>query len=317
MDARRGALILAVLAAVVVAGAAPAHAYEFSRDLRFKDKGADVRQLEIRIAGWFPRADQTRLRVDERFGRRTIRAVKRFQRHYNLTVDGVAGSETFAKLDALEDEDGSTLHFDWKEFRQNYNPSCSAKANAYAGTFQGGMTSRFWTKYSVRKLMWRLEALRAKGGNNPVGINSGFRSVPYNDCIGGARSSQHLYGTGADNRVAKIDNRTARDLARRSQVHGIGCYSGLTHNHFDIRIENFFLGAGQFWWWPEQDAKGRDLASDDKPCWGESGSGGIASASAISFVRRGVPGYGSVVPSAAEVRAFEFAGEVGKLQGQD
>jgi zinc D-Ala-D-Ala carboxypeptidase len=317
MKARRGALLVAVLAAVVVGGTVPAHAYEFSRELRAGDRGPDVRQLEIRIAGWFPRADNTRLRVDERFGFRTVRAVKRFQRRYGLTVDGVAGPQTFEKLDELEDDDGSTLHFDWKEFRQNYNPNCSAKANAYAGTFAGGMTSRFWTKHNVRRLMWRLEAVRAKGGGNPVGINSGFRSVPYNDCIGGARSSQHLYGTGADNRIATVDNRTARDLARRSQVHGIGCYSGLTHNHFDIRIENYFLEPARFWWWPEQDSKGNDLATDDKPCWGEKGSGGVASASTLALVRRGVPGQGSLVPSAAEVRAFEFAGEVGDLQGRD
>ena len=125
-------------------------------------------------------------------------------------------------------------------------------------------------KKNVKRLMWRLEAVRAKGGGKAIGINSGFRSVNYNDCIGGARASQHMYGTAVDNRMAEVTNRHERDLARGSQFHGIGCYSSLSHNHFDIRLENPKLPGSQAWWWPEKDGAGRDLADDGKPCWGES-----------------------------------------------
>ena len=309
--------LVAVLTVALVVGAGPARAYQFTRSLSRGDTGPDVRQLEIRVAGWFPRDDRTRLRIDEEFGWYTDRAVRVFQRRHGLAVDGIAGPRTFAELDRLEDRNGSTLHFDWSEFRQNYNPNCSAKANAYAGTFQGGMVSRHSARHYVRRLMWRLEAVRSKGGNNPMGINSGFRSIPYNDCIGGARSSQHLYGTAADNRIAKTDNRRARTIARSSQVHGIGCYSSLTHNHFDLRLENVFLSEARFWWWPERDSQGRDLASDDRPCWGQSGSSASVQNADVSRVRSGVAGYGSLVPSTAEVAAFEFAGEVSDLHGQD
>ena len=118
--------------------------------------------------------------------------------------------------------------------------------------------------------MWRLEAVRAKAGGKAIGVNSAFRSVSYNDCIGGARASQHMYGTAVDNRMAEVSNRYERDLARASQFHGIGCYSSLSHNHFDIRLENPKLPDSQYWWWPDQDRDGRDLADDGALCWGES-----------------------------------------------
>lgn len=69
--------------------------------------------------------------------------------------------------------------------------------------------------------MWRLEAVRKKGGRKSIGIISGFRSVAYNNCIAGARASQHLYGTAADNRMVGVKNRREREIAKRSQIHGI------------------------------------------------------------------------------------------------
>ncbi len=126
----------------------------------------------------------------------------------------------------------------------------------------------------VRRLMWRLEALRAKAGHKAIGINSGFRSVPYNYCIGGARYSQHMYGTAADNRMADVTNRFERNLAKASQVHGIACYSGRSHNHFDLRLENGDLPGARYWWWPARDRQGRDLDAANKPCWGETATSG-------------------------------------------
>jgi hypothetical protein len=125
---------------------------------------------------------------------------------------------------------------------------------------------------NVRRLMWRLEALRAKLGGHPIGINSGFRSRPYNRCIGGARYSQHLYGTAADLRVARVTNRRTRDVSKASQVHGVACYSEFTHNHLDIRLDNHELDAARYWYWPKQDRRDRDLAEDGGVCWGEAGT---------------------------------------------
>ena len=263
----------ASVAAFVLLSAAPAGAYTFTRALKEGASGPDVKVLQIRVAGWFDRADQSQLSLDGDFGAATTAAIKAFQAHYGLQPDGIAGPATFAVIDGLEDPDGSTIHFDWSEFKQKRNSNCSAKANAYSGTFKGGMVAPARVRKNVKRLMWRLEALRAKGGDHAIGINSAYRSVSYNDCIGGARSSQHMYGTAADNRMANTDNHTHRNLARRSQFSGIGCYSALSHNHLDLRVENRDLGGARFWWWPERDDAGRDLADDGKPCWGESAKG--------------------------------------------
>lgn len=317
---RRAAVILAA-AAVLALAATPASAYEFERPLEQGHEGPDVSALQTRVAGWFPRDDQTAMGIDGVFGRKTVRAVKAFERFHGLKVDGVAGAEVFSALNSLEDEDGSTAHFDWAEFVQNRNPGCSAQANAYAGTFGGGALAPAVVKKNVRRLMWRLEALRAKTGGHPVGINSGFRSVAYNDCIGGARSSQHMYGTAADNRVAEVDNRTSREVAMTTQFSGVGCYSSLTHNHLDIRIENPGSSTTQFWWWPKTDAKGRHLADDGLPCWGEVVRKNATLTRTTAGVLRGVaaavPGAGSFVPGVAEVEAFEDAGETRDLLGLD
>lgn len=316
---RRRAALVATLAACSVLVAPAAGAYEFSRSLERGDEGPDVRALQMRVAGWFPRDDQTAMGIDGVFGRKTARAVKAFQRSRKMTADGVAGEAVFAALAGLEDEDGSTAHFDWSEFVQNENRGCSAQANAYAGTFGGGPVAPKIVKRNVRRLMWRLEALRSKAGGTPIGINSGFRSIAYNDCIGGARASQHLYGTAADNRVAEVDNHTSRELAMTSQFSGVGCYSSLSHNHLDIRVENAASGTTRFWWWPKSDSKGRHIADDGLPCWGE-GAKALAARSTALVVRgvaAAVPGAGSLLPSGAEIEAFEGAGEPDDLHGAD
>ncbi|MDQ3767731.1 MAG: D-Ala-D-Ala carboxypeptidase family metallohydrolase [Actinomycetota bacterium] len=284
----------------------------FGRPLHRHDRGRDVKALEIRVAGWFSRHNQTQLPVNNYFGRKTSVAVRHFKRRYGLKPNGIAGKGVFQVFRRLKSRDGSTRHFDWNEFAQNANSSCGAQANAYAGTFRGGAISFKRVKSNVRRIMWRLEAVRAKGGANPVGINSGFRSVTYNDCIGGASASQHMYGTAADNRIAGIGNRRARGIGKNSQVQGIGCYSSSSHNHFDLRVENRWLPSSRYWWWPDRDSAGRDLDETGRPCFGETRhrrGGGNKALSTLEAVRAGTMGAGSFVPSAAEVAAFERAGE--------
>jgi peptidoglycan hydrolase-like protein with peptidoglycan-binding domain len=316
-------LLAACLLAALLVAATPgfAAAYEFTRRLEPGSTGPDVRALNMRVAGWYPNDSQRRFWITAEYGPRTEKAVAAFEEFHGLRADGVAGTKVFDLLNTLEQKDGSTLHFEYSEFVQKSNSGCSAKANAYAGTFAGGMAAPKQIKRNVKRLMWRLEALRAKGGDGPIGINSGFRSVAYNKCIDGAAASQHLYGTAADNRVAGITNRRSRDLARASQFGGIGCYSSTSHNHFDLRIENRDLPSSRFWWWPSQDRKGRDLDYAGRPCWGEKGTASHETSNldgnTISAVLRGVPGVGSPTPTPAEVAAFQAAGEVANLKGAD
>ncbi len=296
--------VIAALLLAQVAFAAPSWAYEWTRDLKEGDSGADVKALQVRVSGWFPNSDKVAHPIDGVFGDKTEQAVKAFQAFYGLPVDGIAGEATRQKLDSLEDSDGTTVHFDWSEFWQNRNSQCSAKANSYAETFRGGKVPARIVKRNVRRLMWRLEALRAKSGDRPIAINSGFRSVAYNECINGATYSQHQYGTAADFRVVDAENHWTRVLGRRSQFHGIGCYASLSHNHMDLRIDNEHLESSRAWWWPERDDEGRDLDEAGKPCWGES-------ARADDSQKRGL------IPSGLELRSWKAAGEPNDLHGLD
>jgi len=267
--------LLTICALALMAG--PAHAYEFTRSLKRADTGADVRALQIRIAGWYPNADQTHFEIDGVFGRQTAEALKAFEAHHDLRVDGIAGKKIYALLGELEDDDGSTAHFKYSEFKQNYNPQCSTQANSYAGTFKGGPARAWRVRRNVRWLMWRLEALRAKLGDHAIGISSGFRSIAYNRCIGGASKSQHLYGSAADLRVAETNNRDVRDAGKGAQLHGIACYSSFRHNHLDIRLDNPDLKEAWYWYWPKENNRGQHLAEDGKVCWGEVIQNSVAS----------------------------------------
>ena len=312
-------LLLGIVAGIIcLLGTSAAHAYNWPRKLDRGDKGKHVQALQVRVAGWFPSWNKKRFGIDGAFGDQTAEAVRRFEKNYGIrNPNGVASGATFKVLNRLADSDGSTENFDWSEFRQHSNSSCSAQANAYAGTLKGGPVSAARTKRNVRRLMWRLEALRRKAGRHPVGINSGFRSIPYNSCIGGASASQHLYGTAADNRIAAISNSKARRLARGSQFSGIICYATTTHNHLDIRIENKSLSFAQNWWWPRKDSAGRELDDAGRVCWGESSTPVASTSRVMSSVRSAIPGIGSLVPSAEEVQAFAEAGEPEDLLGAD
>ncbi|MDP9067816.1 MAG: M15 family metallopeptidase [Actinomycetota bacterium] len=310
-------LVFALLGALVaqVLMAAPALAYNWTRDLSYGATGKDVKALQVRVAGWYPANDQSLFEIDGTFDDDTKVAVEAFQQHYGLTPDGVAGADTFKALNALEDEDHTTVNFDFSEFWQNRNSSCSAEANQYASSFRGGMVSEKEVKKNVRRLMWRLEALRAKVGDKPIAINSGFRSVAYNRCIRGATYSQHMYGTAADMRIVGVSNRKGRDTAKGSQVHGIGCYSSMSHNHMDLRMQNEALGGAQYWWWPERDEYDRDLASDDLPCYGEikrdssvSAAGAAVESASYEMAERWTQ---------AELNEWKAEGEADNLHGLD
>ena len=313
-------LIVAVVAIGLLAPR-PAAAYRFSGRLGPGARGRDVKALQVRIAGWYPRDDRTLFRIDGVFGDATAAALRRFKRHYGIPVSNSAGARVFRRLRRLEDGNGSTSHFYYSEFTQNRNPSCSRKANRFAGTFRGGPVRARVVKRNVTRLMWRLEALRAKGGNHPIGINSGFRSIAYNRCISGARKSQHLYGTAADLRMVKTRNRTVRNIAKGSQVHGIGCYAHVSHNHLDLRIHNRHLRSTRSWWWPKRDRFGRDLDEASRPCWGEvkkresTTASGASLGPTVGVFTNGLDE--AVVPTEEDIARFEEAGEPPDLHGLD
>jgi peptidoglycan hydrolase-like protein with peptidoglycan-binding domain len=299
-----------------------AKGFHFPRTLGPGDEGKDVKLLQIRVAGWFPSRKQVPFKIDGVYGRQTAVAIRAFRRKHGLPASRRANEKVLELFEGLQDPDGSTAHFDWEEFMQNTSASCSAEANENAGSFRGGMVRKRIVRRNVRWMMWRLEAIRNKVGNKAIGINSGFRSVAYNKCIGGASASQHMYGAAVDIRISGFDNQAAREVAKGSQVYGIGCYAELTHKHFDLRIENNGVTGLQTWWWPEKDKKGRDLDEAGKRCWGQDGtkvdsSSPRESQIVVAGVVLGLNGTGSTEPSEGELTAWEAAGESGDYEGRD
>ncbi|MEK8107881.1 peptidoglycan-binding domain-containing protein [Micromonospora sp. M12] len=95
---------------------ASAHAdgcYTWNRTLTQGRSGADVRQLQIRVAGWAGYRDI--VENDGSYGPKTAAAVKRFQQAYGLRADGIAGPQTYAKLYQLQDNDCTPAHFTFTE----------------------------------------------------------------------------------------------------------------------------------------------------------------------------------------------------------
>jgi zinc D-Ala-D-Ala carboxypeptidase len=202
--------------------------YTWGRTLSEGTSGEDVRQLQIRVAG-YP-AYGGHLAADGAFGPATKAAVLRFQQAYGLGADGIAGSATFTKIYALQDDDCTPIHFTYGEL----DDGCGGSG------YDGGPLSEAQTKANALQTMWQLEAMRHALGDQPLTITSGFRSYSCNAAVGGAGNSQHLYGRSAD----LVGAPSLCTLAKRARYHGFGGIFGPgypghdDHTHVDIRTTN-------------------------------------------------------------------------------
>lgn len=147
-------------------------------------QGTSVSRLQVRVSGFVESGEV--LATDGVYGTRTKEAVRKFQKQYGLQADGIAGSETVNKIYSLQDSDCTPIHFTYAEWN---------KCNS---SWAGGAVSATAAKANARQSMWKLEALRAKLGGNPIAISSGFRSVSCNQAVGGVSGSRHTFGDAAD-----------------------------------------------------------------------------------------------------------------------
>jgi zinc D-Ala-D-Ala carboxypeptidase len=190
--------LLALMAGFVSVGAAPVAAdpapvtaeaaadacYTWGRTLSQGASGDDVRQLQIRVAG-YPGYGGV-LAIDGQFGAGTKAAVTRFQQAYGLAADGIAGPATFGKIYQLQDDDCTPVNFSYAELNR-----CNAD-------WSGGNVSAATAKANALVSMWKLQAMRHAMGDRPIVVNGGFRSVACNNAVGGAAASRHLYGDAVD-----------------------------------------------------------------------------------------------------------------------
>lgn len=233
---------LALVGASLTAAAAPAPGpatpadvgaadgcYTWNRTLSQGASGDDVRQLQVRVAG-YPGYGGV-LALDGVFGPGTKAAVTRFQQAYGLAADGIAGPATFGKIYELQDDDCTPVNFTFAEL------------NRCNGDWSGGNVSPAQARANALVSMWKLQALRHAMGDRPVVVNGGFRSVACNNAVGGAPASRHLYGDAVD---LGAGAQGFCGLAQQARNHGFAEILGPGYPGHDDHT-HVAARSGQFW----------------------------------------------------------------------
>lgn len=116
--------------------------------------------------------------IDGIVGAETITKTKSYQRLVGLTVDGIAGVQTRAKLN-------QTASMSWRDFphfqRREFACRCGCGYDN-----------------ENLKVVKILEDIRTHFGGKPVIVTSGCRCVKHNNKVGGIKGSKHLSGEACD-----------------------------------------------------------------------------------------------------------------------
>ncbi|MGB3439201.1 MAG: D-Ala-D-Ala carboxypeptidase family metallohydrolase [Actinophytocola sp.] len=203
--------------------------YTWNRSLSEGASGEDVRQLQIRVAGYPGHGGV--LALDGAFGPGTKAAVVRFQQAYGLAADGVAGPATFGMIYELQDDDCTPVNFTFAELN-----NCN-------GDWSGGNVSADQAKANALVSMWKLQAMRHAMGDRPITVNGGFRSVACNNAVGGAAGSRHLYGDAVD---LGAGSQGFCGLAQQAREHGFAEILGPGYPDHDDHT-HVAARSGQFW----------------------------------------------------------------------
>jgi peptidoglycan hydrolase-like protein with peptidoglycan-binding domain len=188
------------------------HASPGARVLMLRMKGLDVAALQFALAwhgfpsGWF----------DGRFGKRTERAVRRFQRLAGLNVDGLAGSTTVAALRRALPT--SPIALAYPVAAAVGDPFGPRGARFHAGVDLVASAGAAVTAAAAGRVKWA--GWRDGGWGNLVVISHG-------------RGVRTLYA-----HLSRIDVRHGERLATGSKVGLVGATGDATgpHLHFEVRV---------------------------------------------------------------------------------
>jgi len=92
---------------------------------------------------------------------------------------------------------------------------------------------------NVQELAENLQILSDHIDNQPIKVLSGYRSPAYNQVVGGAKNSQHLYARAADIIIPHLSPKKVHSLISElikqglMKDGGLGKYPGFTH--YDVR----------------------------------------------------------------------------------
>lgn len=154
----------------------------------------------------------------------TRETVLAFQRGWNLgaplAVDGIVGPKTEAAFAGSMNQlkagkPTASAHFWFTEFGCRCGRLDCIRINVYRGLIEG------------------LEKLRSAAYPKGLTIASGYRCPAHNRAVGGASTSQHMYGTAADI-PARVAAQTVLNLGAFSGIGANGSTSGLVR-HVDVR----------------------------------------------------------------------------------
>jgi len=159
--------------------------YNWTSTLQQGDQESDVEEVQIRVAGYAADSPaQTHVTVDGIFDSASGAAVKRFQESYGIGVDGIVESERYAVFENLVECDDFTSRFNYLEF---YSQDGSMFSGGKVGS--GGKRSAIYAQTGSRM---------SKTRGNPIIINSAFRSISYNQSVGGTSNSMYTYDVAVD-----------------------------------------------------------------------------------------------------------------------
>lgn len=198
-------------------------------------RGSDVETLQTYLNAVIDAG----LEVDGKFGPATNKAVKKFQREYDLNkVDGIAGKATWKALveayDSLQnggnDDEEEDLRFKKVESKV-ITYSLKESGDVY-------LTNNFQVKEFAchdgsdeilidQQLVALLRDIRDHFGK-AVTINSGYRTKTYNASLekdGAAKNSKHTLGQAADIVVSGVDPIDVANYCKSIGVHGVGYYT--------------------------------------------------------------------------------------------